>query len=412
MNAKQIWIVATGEPLPTDPGPPRLLRKGMIARRLAQRGHQVTWFTSAFNHQRKQLRPATTAEVVVGSASLQLVTLPALGYERHVSLARIRDHRMTARAFRDLAHDLPAPDVICASLPTIELALASTNLALDFGASSVIDVRDLWPDIFLERAPTALRPLARIPLGPLERAANRACREATSIVGISDAFLDWGLRRAGRERTGRDGVFPLAYERPTNDPKSQAEAAAMWDGIGAREDRMILSFIGSLTEVFDFEHITEAARRPENASLLFVIAGDGPLRSHLEATAPGNVLLPGWVDAQQAMELLRRSAVALAPNVPRHDFEGAYSNKVIEYLGSGLPILTTLTVGETATLLRDQSIGITYERSADGLTAAISGVTADEWHTMGRRAARVFEERFLADTVYGEYCDLLEQVAP
>jgi glycosyltransferase involved in cell wall biosynthesis len=411
MRGRRIWIVATGEPLPTDVGPPRLLRKGMIATRLAQRGHEVTWFTSAFNHQRKIMRPASSTDVDAGSARMKLITLPALGYERHVSMARLRDHRTTAAGFRMLASGLPQPDVICASLPTIELAVASTSHALEVGARSVVDVRDLWPDIFYERVPRVLRPLARAPLAPLERAADRACREATAIVGISDAFLDWGLRRAGRERTGADRVFPLAYERPRSHAPAVAEASAFWNSCGATSDRTILSFIGSLTEVFDFGHIVQAARQPENAGLLFVIAGDGPLRRHLEATAPDNVLLPGWVDAQQAMELLRRSTAALAPYVPRHDFEGTYSNKVIEYLGSGLPILTTLAMGETARLLREESIGVSYDRTASGLTAAIARVVAEGRHEIGNRASDVFEHRFLADKVYGEYCDLLEELA-
>jgi hypothetical protein len=37
------WLIKPGEAIPVDPGAPQLMRTGILARCLADRGHQVTW---------------------------------------------------------------------------------------------------------------------------------------------------------------------------------------------------------------------------------------------------------------------------------------------------------------------------------------------------------------------------------
>ena len=55
------WLITIGEPLPSDPGPPRLLRAGILASMMQTRGVEVTWWTSAFDHQRKAMREGQAA---------------------------------------------------------------------------------------------------------------------------------------------------------------------------------------------------------------------------------------------------------------------------------------------------------------------------------------------------------------
>ena len=51
----KIWLLTIGEPVPLGAGVrDRLHRTGAFARYLVSRGHEVTWWTSAFDHFRKQ----------------------------------------------------------------------------------------------------------------------------------------------------------------------------------------------------------------------------------------------------------------------------------------------------------------------------------------------------------------------
>ena len=44
----------TGEPIPTSQNKDRLMRMGMLAEELNKRGHNVIWFSSTFDHLKKQ----------------------------------------------------------------------------------------------------------------------------------------------------------------------------------------------------------------------------------------------------------------------------------------------------------------------------------------------------------------------
>jgi len=51
----RVWLLTIGEPVPLGAGArDRLHRTGAFARYLVSRGHQVVWWTSAFDHFRKQ----------------------------------------------------------------------------------------------------------------------------------------------------------------------------------------------------------------------------------------------------------------------------------------------------------------------------------------------------------------------
>jgi len=64
----------------------------------------------------------------------------------------LRDHAIWGRAFRRAIESAPIPDIIFCAYPTIEAAaicVASGSNA----QCGVVDLRDMWPDIFSESAP-------------------------------------------------------------------------------------------------------------------------------------------------------------------------------------------------------------------------------------------------------------------
>ena len=86
----EIWLVKAGEPIPTDPGIPRLMRTGYLAKHLVGRGVSVTWWTAAFDHQRKLFRTETNETLSIEpNYSIRLVQSP--GYIRNISLRRWYD---------------------------------------------------------------------------------------------------------------------------------------------------------------------------------------------------------------------------------------------------------------------------------------------------------------------------------
>jgi glycosyltransferase involved in cell wall biosynthesis len=417
-GAKRIWIVEVGEPLPIDPGNPKRMRAALLSEQCARRGHEVVWWTSSFDHYRKAQRPVGRHFIEGPGWRYEIEVLPSLGYTKHVSLRRFRDHRFTAKAFKRIAASQPRPDVICAGLPTLDLALASSELALTFATPLVTDVQDLWPDIFYREVPAPVRAVLRVMLLPLERQADKACRRATALVGVCPPFVEWGLRRAQRHQGPNDTVFPLATDPIELTPADDEIAATHWAGFGVDRRDLIVTFVGSFTRQFSFDAVAAVIERwaESRPQVRFVMCGEGPERQGLidRLASCRNVVFPGWTNAREASWLMRASAVGIAPYRPNADFEANYSNKVIEYLGMGLPIVTSLERGPTAALLADRSLGFSYSHESvssleDALARLVDDPTAQA--EASRRALETFHSDFTADDVYGRYAEFLAGLA-
>lgn len=417
-DAKRIWIVEVGEPLPIDPGTPKRMRAALLSEQCARRGHEVTWWTSSWDHYRKARRPVGRHRIEGPGWHYDIEVLPALGYQRHVSLRRLRDHRYTARSLKTLGVEQPRPDVICAGLPTLDLAVASSDLSEHFGTPLVTDVQDLWPDIFYREAPNVLRPLVRLALWPLERQANKACVNAAALIGVCPDFLAWGLRRAHRPEGLLDTVFSLATDPIALSEADNNIAEQHWRAFDVSPSDVVVTFVGSFTKQFSFDAVCDVIERwgTSRPSVKFVLCGEGPLRQDMidRLSSRANVVFPGWTNAREASWLMRMSKVGLAPYRPSADFEANYSNKVIEYLGMGLPIVTSLERGPTAELLVDRSTGCSYHHdSAGSLDVALAPFIDDSaaQESASRNALATFDADFTADNVYGRYADLLTTIA-
>jgi hypothetical protein len=121
------------EPLPTDPGDRRLMRGGMLCKALAARGHEVTWFTSTFDHYAKRQRMARSGTLAV-SDNYRIELLRAPGYRRNGSPFRMWHNWRFARAFLDFArHSAQRPDVIVTDVPTTEAAQAAVLVGRRWG---------------------------------------------------------------------------------------------------------------------------------------------------------------------------------------------------------------------------------------------------------------------------------------
>ena len=53
-SSMKIWIITVGEPLPMDDGEVRAYRSGLLFSELVNAGHEVTWWTSSFDHSQKK----------------------------------------------------------------------------------------------------------------------------------------------------------------------------------------------------------------------------------------------------------------------------------------------------------------------------------------------------------------------
>jgi glycosyltransferase involved in cell wall biosynthesis len=401
----RIWVLKDGEILPIQ-DEPRRMRTWMLADALVARGHSVTWWASTFAHQRKALLAPQDRTFSV-SDRFELRLLHAGTYRRNVSFARYRHHRRLGRRFAIEAPATATPDVIVAAFPVIDLACAAVRFALERRVPVVVDVRDLWPDTFLERGPGHLRTLARLALTNDFRQTAWTLASADSVVAMSGGVLKWA-RAKGRRESPSDRLFPIGHAgRPTarTAPPVYLEAPAA----------LTVGYVGTFGSASDLRTVIEAARRLQSSGVhdvRFVLAGDGDARQAIAAACRDlpHVVLPGWLGDREADALLAHVDVAI---LPWRSIPDAMPNKLFDYLSAGRPVLSS-AAGELADLLDSTGAGWFYpSNNPVALQDLIVALRNDRQAVANasRSAQVLFAQRFEASSIYSAYAAHVESIA-
>lgn len=410
----KIWVITVGEPVPVGDEKPRLWRTGLLAQILANRGHEVVWWTSRVNHFTKTYFPVDREAVTAGT-NLTIRFLNGHLYKKNISVARQINHWQIASEFRRLSRLTPRPDLIVCSYPTIELSKESVILGRRWGIPVVVDVRDLWPDELEARIPSYLRPIGRVVLRPMYNDASLALRGATAITGCSRRYVDWALAIADRAPTHFDEAFPHGYPAPRNldEGAPLTESRGWLERLGLEGQQRVFWFAGNFVSSVILETVIEAARMLlERTDVLFVLSGSGERDGELRERARGlsNVVFTGWLNQSELHALAKRAWVGLVPY--KGDSRVTLPNKLFEYMAFGLPVLTSLQ-GEARSLVEAAQCGMYFAAgSPESLVDGVVSLADDPGGRarMALSARREFEEHYSANTVYGRFADHLESV--
>ncbi len=404
-----IWLVKEGEPLPSDGENVRLFRMGILARALLARGHTVTWFSSTFNHAEKRFR-TTHDEVIELEPGYTLRLLHAPGYSRNVSAARARHQRITASKFLAAAKALDPPDVILCAMPTINLSCACVRYALRYSVPVLIDIRDLWPDIYEDYVPSPARPLVRAACAYSRSRLKWALRNADGIIGLTEPYLQWGLDYAGRKKAGLDAVFPLGYADLSAQTHISAPAI---EALGWNSAEFTVCFFGQIGQAADLETVVDAARLLKDEPVSFVLCGTGEKLDALKERARDlpRVFFPGWVDAAAICAVARAASAGLMPYRPSKNYEMNMPNKFAEFLSFGLPVLVQ-PGGLMAGIVKERACGLRYSDAAS-LAQAITTLKDDPalLKRFCANARALYEKALRADAVYAAMVEHLERAA-
>ena len=410
-----IWIWRDCEPIPIDPGNPRLMRAGMFATRLAAAGHNVRWFNSTFDHYQKRMRTQPHGQYML-TDGLVLELLDGPGYTRNTSPKRfihnwLVSKRAVQRASQLVQHGQAIPDIMVLDMPMPEMALQGVLLAERWGIPSVLSIRDLWPDFFEKFLSPMKAKLARPLIAHMDHGVTRACRNATSIVGISEGYLNWALKKAGRGQGINDTILPLGYS-PMNSDLNKRKAREELQFLGVDFSKSLVCFIGSWGQTYDLQYLLNTAiLLSERKDIQFIIAGDGEqaeaLRERMKSQP--NIICPGWLDRNQIAQLMNDSQIAIAPY--RTNSPQGMPNKLFEYMSAGLYQVATFT-GEGAKLLHREKLGTAVDmRDPKAAANAIKdGIDYFANDTERQRIRNYFDLHFNADKIYTEYQQHLENL--
>lgn len=410
----RVWLLKISEPLPLN-AKVNKGRTAMLAEKLAERGHEVVWWLSSFDHQKKTMIMRDDAELKLAPAVL-VKALKGISYSRNFSLRRYIDHRIIAWKFRRRAARMPPPELIVAAMPDHHLAWEAVAFARERAIPVVIDIRDPWPDVFLLHVPLVLRPLLTAVLCADFRKLKKTLQGADAITSMATGWLGWGLAKAGRSPTWKDRVFFIGA--PRQDAISPGTIPARLAPLLQQvKNKFVVTFIGMFNRSYDPRVIVEAAallqqRKDLQGRIAFILAGDGVFFARVQERAKGldNVFLPGWVNREEIEAIHSVSSVGVVPSaIPTQ----AFPNKAFRYFSAGFPVLSS-NDGDLPRLLSDYEVGYHFERGnhrqlADLIVRLLEGPGLQG--RMARNARRLFEERLDAERTYESFAGHVEAVA-
>ncbi len=413
----KIWLVQRSEATPHDGiGEERLMRMGMLAQTLAQRGHTVTWWTSTFDHFKHQHRYATDTILNVDD-NYNIYYIRGFGYKKNISFSRIWDNILLGKRFSALIHqESEKPDIIIASVPTAELALEAVRYAKQIDVPIILDIRDLWPDVVYDLFPNYTHHLIRLASLPMTRTLKAACSGASAIIGLTDPFVDWGISYAKRTRSIKDRVFPMGYWRSKLNQYQEQLGKNFWEnkGVYKSDDCLLVTFFGTLGKTNDLLPVIKAARFLEaiNAKVKFVICGAGQKSSLLEEEAKNlnNMIFPGWINASQILTLLQIADVGICPYINSLNYINNIPNKPPEYLSNGLILALSLNHGVLYDLIKENDIGFSYSNAPELLADELNTLSKNPRRLidMKKNALDTFDKFFDGEVVYNQMATYLE----
>ena len=385
---------------PPETGAPQA-RLSEMARRWAETGDEVTVLTGMPNHPTGIVPPAyrgrlRVVERVDGYRVIRawLYATPNEGFVKktlgHLSFM------ITSVLFGGRATG--PVDVVVVSSPTFFSIFSALLLARAKRAPLVIEIRDLWPAIFVELG-VLTNPLV---IRMLECLELWSYRKASKVVVVTEGFRLDLIRRgvpAAKITTIRNGADLTRFAPSTDGRHGRGR-------FRAGDDEVLVLYIGAHGVSQGLETVIEAAELLSDRPVHFGLVGDGARRQalveELAARKLKNVtMLPG-VARDEVPALLASADICLVPlrDVPL--FSTFIPSKLFEYLAAGKPVVGALR-GEAADILRAAGSVVVDPGDPEALAEAIAKLAEDpgrraEMGTEGRRyVAQNFDRVRLAD---------------
>lgn len=387
---KNIWIVNPYGTLPSEGW--RDYRSFMLANALANRGHRVLWWISDFEHRSKMRRVDAVFSDPLLPANVKIVPVQSRPYDRNISFGRIAYEKSFGDGFAALARSQEAPDMVVIADPSLFYSAQVLKFVDRVGCKLVIDILDLWPELFKVALPSWIRGLDKLLFSPLYSRRRRLIKRADGVVAVSKDFLK--IANVPSETSSCISYLGVDLRQFELWEASEESRAVQKFAQG----RLVVMYAGTLGDAYDIGCALKTIELCEQRRLpvSFVFAGDGPKRGEVESFCrqhAESILFLGSVSASKLPSIYAQCDVGLCSYAPESTV--SMPVKVYDYLAAGLYVYSSLET-EIAEHLRANRCGEMYcAGSAQSLFALVEKTLSDRVALAeGKKRAAVLGREF------------------
>ena len=397
-----IWINNPFDFLPGEGA--RLQRYGLLAQALVRVGHQVVWWSSDWNHLRKEVRSQRSEDSMRGVDIRLIKTMP---YFKNVGVRRLISHWRYARNWEKEVSsqgqdEYEKPDVIICSSPPLSTGWVMRGICNRLGCVGVVDVMDVWPETFERVAPAWT-------LWPLRWMAKRVYAGADGISAAGDSYLEV-VRKYLQCANGKP-MYRCYHGIEMGGEIKGERSLARADG------PLRLVYVGNMGKGYDLVTLVEALSEliDEGYAIRLDLAGMGEQEENIQSldrTKKESIRFHGVVTGDALRALLESADAGVVPMFSKTYVAVPY--KLADYVASGVPVISSLK-GETEELIMRYDAGWCYDAGdVLSLKRAIKACAEERQTPYGdlrkQRARQMAEENFDAGKIYPEFVAWLEKL--
>jgi glycosyltransferase involved in cell wall biosynthesis len=230
-------------------------------------------------------------------------------------------------------------------------------------AKVIIDIMDLWPELFELKLPVKLRWLGKFIFYPFYYKRENIIKFASAITAVAPDYLEMGLK--------------INNKVPHKVIYWGCDTASINSLVNSNNDYLLSElslplknkdiwgiYAGTLGESYDIPTLIKAAKIMEHEfpELKFLIAGAGPLEEMVSdcTSASKNVFFLGSVPTSQLYQLFKFCDFGFSTYTSASPV--SMPVKCYDYLAAGLPLVNSLK-RNLQTLIEEHQIGYQYEAS-------------------------------------------------
>lgn len=238
-------------------------------------------------------------------------------------------------------------DIVLVSSPTFFAIFSAYFVAKIKRAKFVLEIRDLWPGIFIELGVLTNKYIISV-LSKLEMYFYEKC---DLLVVVTEGFKDNIVSRG----ISPDKVFVVRNGADISKFNTSAGNRNYRTGLKVTESQVIVLYSGAHGISHGLDSVIKAAGLlADRKDIIFVFVGEGAKKAELVEQAAGldNVMFMPAARREAMPDIIFSSDICLAPlkNIPL--FSTFIPSKIFEYMACSRPVIGCLS-GEPAKILEE-----------------------------------------------------------
>lgn len=349
---KNIWIF---HPYATPTELIGLTRPYEFAKELKKYGYNVTIFSSSYLHYTSENLINTKEKFLskqyegIDFVFIKTRTYKNNGIER---ILNFFDYYINLNKYIKKIEEYEKPDIIYASSPHPLSLLIGIKVSKKFKVKCIGEVRDFWPEVFFLGEKLKEKSIfGKI----LLRGERYLYKNVDALIFLKEGDINyikehkWDLIQGGDIDLNK--VFYINNGVDLKEFDKNIEIFKYEDK-DLENKKFKIVYIGAIRRVNNLQRIVDVANKlKQDLDIEFLIFGDGSEKEKLELECKkkeiNNVKFKGYVSKKYIPYILSKSNLNIL-NYSQNEYNwsrGNSSNKLFEYMASGIPILSTIKTG-------------------------------------------------------------------